>query len=88
MEEIACQADLPAEGYFGQSVYAGLSFRARMRTAPIIHRAFCQDGFDSQDDRLPKDKDGHALPSMSFVDGRRVYRIPAFGQPMPKKEAR
>ncbi len=63
---------------------ARFSYPARMRTAPVVHKAFCQDGFDTQDARLPKDENGHAVPSMSLVDGRRIYRIPKVAPSMPK----
>jgi hypothetical protein len=66
---------------------AMFSYPARMRTAPVVHKAFCQDGFDSQDDRLPQDKQGRVLPSISMIDGKRVYRIPTPDQSaLPKQK--
>jgi hypothetical protein len=49
-----------------------------MKTAPRVHRAFCQDDFESQDSRLPKAEDGTILPSVYYVnDGKkRMFRIP------------
>jgi len=47
-----------------------------MRTAPVVHKAFCQDDFKTQLDRQPKDPAGNALPSIEVKDGKRIYRIP------------
>jgi hypothetical protein len=52
------------------------SYAARMRTAPVVHKAFCQDGFDTQDSRLPRDEDDQIVPSIAFENGKRVYRLP------------
>ncbi len=76
LEEILAQPDMPACDYFAQPVHKGLTYPALMRTAPVIHRAFCQDDFKTQADRLPKAEDGTVLPSMTIVNGKRVYQIP------------
>ena len=76
LEELVGLDDLPAEKYYEQAVYRGMSYPARMRTAPAIHRAFRQDRFESQRDRIPCDEQGRPLPSVAVVNGKRVYRIP------------
>ena len=76
-EEEILQREAPdAEAYLRHPNYAGLTHAPLMRTAPRVHRAFCQDGFESQDCRLPKDAGGTVLPSVYYVDGKRVFRIP------------
>ncbi len=81
LEEIVAQPDIDPADYYGQPVYEGLSYPSLMRTAPIVHKAFCQDGFDTQSDRVPKDATGRPLPSFEMKDGRRVYRIPSGARP-------
>jgi hypothetical protein len=76
LEELMALPDMPAAEYFAQAPLQGLSYPALMRTAPIVHKAFCQDDFRTQSDRLPKDDDGKARPSVEFVNGRRLYHIP------------
>jgi hypothetical protein len=76
LEEILERPDMSADAYYANSAYKGLTYPPRMSTAPMVHKAFCQDGFESQDDRLPKAEDGTVLPSMTIVNGKRVYRIP------------
>jgi len=71
MEELLAQPDPDPKAN------AEFSYTARMRTAPMVHRAFLQDDFETQDDRLPKAADGTVLPSIEFMEGRRCYRIPA-----------
>ena len=70
MEELFDQPDP------GPKADAGFSYAARMHTAPMVHRAFLQDDFETQEDRLPKDADGKVLPSIEFKDGKRFYRTP------------
>ncbi len=76
LEEIVDRPDMPADAYYANSAYKGLTYPPRMRTAPMVHKAFCQDNFESQDDRLPKDDKGAVLSSVYFKDGKRFYRIP------------
>ncbi|MCL1919580.1 MAG: hypothetical protein FWG50_00655 [Kiritimatiellaeota bacterium] len=78
-EEEILQRDAPdAAAYLRHPNYAGLTHAPLMKTAPRIHRAFCQDDFDSQDARLPRDADGAILPSVYYVDGgkKRMFRLP------------
>ena len=81
LEEILAEPDITAEGYFNQAVYKGLSYPSKMRTAPIVHKAFCQDDFKPQLDRQPKDAAGNVLPSIEVKDQKRAYRIPATQTP-------
>ncbi|MEI6645720.1 MAG: hypothetical protein WCP12_06750 [bacterium] len=76
LEELLVRPDMDQENYFKVDMYRGLSFAARLATAPVVHKAFCQDGFEHQDDRLPKDKDGKVLPSVYYEGDRVHYRIP------------
>lgn len=76
MEELALRPDIPPDVYYAQSMYKNLTYPARMHTAPVVHKAFCQDQFESQDARLPKDAAGNVLPSIWFKEGKRLYRIP------------
>jgi hypothetical protein len=74
LEEILQQPDIdpaksPALKYF--------TFPPRMRTMPAVHRAFQQDDFMTQLDRLPRDASGNELPSIYFENGKMRYRIPA-----------
>lgn len=78
MEELLERPDIPQEVYFKVGMYQGLSYAARMATAPVVHKAFCQDGFESQASRLPRDKAGQILPSIYFEGTRLHYRIPFF----------
>jgi hypothetical protein len=77
LEEIVAEPDIATEDYFNQAVYQGLSYPSKMRTAPIVHRAFSQDDFRTQLDRQPKDAAGNILPSIEVKAQKRVYRIPA-----------
>jgi hypothetical protein len=77
LEEIIAEPDITPEDYFKQAVYQGLSYPSKMRTAPVVHRAFCQDDFQTQLDRQPKDAAGNVLPSIEVKDQKRAYRIPA-----------
>jgi len=76
LEEIIAEPDITPEDYFNQAMHQGLSYPSKMRTAPIIHRAFCQDDFKTQLDRQPKDAAGNALPSLEVKGGKRTYRVP------------
>jgi hypothetical protein len=77
LEEIVALPDIAPQDYYAQGVYKGLSFPSKMCTAPVVHKAFCQDDFKTQADRQPKDAAGQPLPSMELKDGKRLYRIPA-----------
>ncbi len=50
-----------------KDVYAESPYRPRMRTAPIVNRAYRQDEFPSTESRLPRDKDGNILPPVNFA---------------------
>ena len=76
LEELLTRPDTPADVYYNVGMYKGLSCPARMATAPVVHKAFCQDDFESQDSRLPKDQNGNVLPSVYFEGTKRYYRIP------------
>ncbi len=76
LEELLARPDMNSENYFKVDMYRGLSYAARLATAPVVHKAFCQDDFEHQDDRLPKDKDGKVLPSVYYEGDRVHYRIP------------
>lgn len=71
LEEILAEPDPDEQTWLKRFTYG-----PKMRTAPIIHRAFRQDQFKIQDDRIPKDADGKALPSIEILDGKRIYRLP------------
>jgi hypothetical protein len=81
LEEIIAQPDIAPPDYYAQGVYKGLSFPSKMCTAPVVHKAFCQDDFKTQADRQPKDAAGQPLPSFEMKDGKRIYHIPAARQP-------
>jgi hypothetical protein len=58
-----------------QDVYAESPYRPRMRTAPIVNRAYRQDEFPSVESRLPRSAEGEILPSVRFTkEGRRIER--------------
>ena len=57
-------------------VFAQSPYRPRMRTAPIVNRAYRQDEFPTTESRLLKDADGNFIPPVTFTpDGRRIVRI-------------
>ena len=59
-----------------QDVYAQSPYRPRMRTAPLVQRAYRQDEFPTVESRLPRDKEGNIVPPVSFTpDGRRIVRM-------------
>ncbi len=76
MEELLERPDMDTNVYYAVGMYKGLSYPARMATAPVVHKAFCQDGFESQESRLPKDAAGNVLPSIYFEGTKQRYRIP------------
>jgi hypothetical protein len=77
LEEILAEPDIAPKDYYDQAVFSGLSFPPKMRTAPVVHKAFAQDDFKTQSDRLPRDAAGNVRPSVEIKDGKRTYRIPA-----------
>jgi len=76
LEEILARPDIPCDTYYAVGMYKGLSYPALLATAPVVHKAFCQDGFESQASRLPKDKNGSVIPSVYFEGKKMLYRIP------------
>lgn len=57
-------------------VYAQSPYRPRMRTAPIVNRAYRQDEFPTTESRLLKDANGKFIPPVTFTpDGRRIVRV-------------
>jgi len=58
-----------------EDVYAQSPYRPRMRTAPLVNRAYRQDEFPNLESRLPRDAQSRILPPVAFTtDGRRVER--------------
>ena len=56
-------------------VYAQSPYRPRMRTAPLVNRAYRQDEFPTTESRLPRDESGSILPPVEFLaDGTRIER--------------
>ena len=56
-------------------VYAQSPYRPRMRTAPLVNRAYRQDEFPTTESRLPRDNSGNILPPVEFLsDGTRIER--------------
>jgi hypothetical protein len=49
-----------------KDVYAESPYRPRMRTAPIVNRAYRQDEFPSTESRLPRNPAGQIVPPVSF----------------------
>ncbi len=76
-----------------KDVYAESPYRPRMRTAPIVNRAYRQDEFPTAESRLPRNEKGDVLPTVSFgPQGRRIERswdgektTPAFSQSSAQK---
>ncbi len=64
-------------------VYAESPYRPRMRTAPVINRAYRQDEFPDTESRLPRNATGEILPPIAFdAAGRRIVHSWA-GKPAP-----
>lgn len=75
LEEILAQPDIePAEYY--RKFSSRLTYSPKMRLAPAVHRAFRQDAFKTQADRLPKDKEGNCMPAVRYENGKRTYVMP------------
>jgi len=63
----------PSDRETVQDVYAQSPYRPRMRTAPIVYRAYRQDEFPSLESRLPRDANGAIIPPVRFTaDGKRI----------------
>jgi hypothetical protein len=58
-----------------KDVYAESPYRPRMRTAPIVNRAYRQDEFPTTESRLPRDEAGRIVPPVEFTaDDTRIER--------------
>ena len=69
------RSDYPPSDPTIKDVYAESPYRPRMRTAPLVNRAYRQDEFPTVESRLPKAADGEVLPAVSFTaQGERVER--------------
>jgi hypothetical protein len=56
-----------------KDVYAESPYRPRMRTAPLVNRAYRQDEFPNVESRLPRGENGKVLPAVSFTSaGERI----------------
>jgi len=73
----------PSDRETVQDVYAQSPYRPRMRTAPIVNRAYRQDEFPTLESRLPRDAEGNVIPPVLFTpDGRRIFnRFPGPSRP-------
>lgn len=63
------------ENYFNNNPYPmfrGLAYPPKMKSCPDVDRAFRQDKFKTQADRLPKDKDGKILPAIRYEGTKRI----------------
>ena len=75
-EEILLQPDIDPQQYYADPSNKRFTYPPRMRTMPAVHRAFQQDDFQTQDDRLPRAADGTVLPSIYYEGNKLMYRIP------------
>ena len=67
------RSNYPPSDPTGKDVYAESPYRPRMRTAPLVKRAYRQDEFPTIESRLPRDEKGEVLPSVSFTpEGKRI----------------
>ncbi len=67
------RSDYPPSDPTVKDVYAESPYRPRMRTAPLVNRAYRQDEFPTVESRLPRAADGQFLPPVSFTaEGKRV----------------
>jgi hypothetical protein len=67
------RSDYPPSDPTVEDVYAQSPYRPRMRTAPVVNRAYRQDEFPSIESRIPRDSRGSVIPPVAFTpDGRRV----------------
>jgi hypothetical protein len=59
-----------------KDVYAESPYRPRMRTAPLVNRAYRQDEFPTVESRLPRDEQGEIIPPVQFTpDGKRIETL-------------
>lgn len=66
-EDVLEKEDANPEKYFSEPKRtAGLSYAPRMRTCPDVDRAYRQDKYLTQEDRLPKDANGKPLPAIRY----------------------
>jgi hypothetical protein len=67
------RSNYPPSDVTVQDVYAQSPYRPRMRTAPVINRAYRQDEFPNIESRLPRDATGNIIPPVAFTpEGRRI----------------
>jgi len=67
------RSNYPPSDVTVQDVYAQSPYRPRMRTAPVVNRAYRQDEFPSIESRLPRDAKGNIIPPVAFTpDGHRI----------------
>ena len=71
-----CRSNYPPSDVTITDVYAQSPYRPRMRTAPLVNRAYRQDEFPTTESRLHKDADGNIIPPVTFTaDGKRIVRM-------------
>ena len=76
----------PSDRETVKDVYAESPYRPRMRTAPMVNRAYRQDEFPTIESRLPRDAKGNIIPPVLFTpDGWRIVNDFA-GPPAPKQK--
>jgi hypothetical protein len=74
-DPIFAKSNYPPSDPTVTDVYAESPYRPRMRTAPVVNRAYRQDEFPSTESRLPKNEHGEILPPVQFTrTGERVTR--------------
>jgi len=67
------KSNYPPSNVTVNDVYAESPYRPRMRTAPLVNRAYRQDEFPSVESRLKRDEDGNVIPPVVFnKDGQRI----------------
>ncbi len=67
------KSNYPPSDVTVEDVYAQSPYRPRMRTAPVVNRAYRQDEFPDVESRLPRDARGDVVPPVAFTpDGHRV----------------
>ena len=73
-EDVLDTPDIDEE-YFNNNPYImfrGLSYPPKMKGCPDVDRAFRQDKFSTQADRLPKDAAGKVLPAIKYENEKRT----------------
>ncbi len=71
-EDVLEMPDVNIEFFKTHKFYKGLAQMPRMRTSPDVDRVYRQDKYQSQDDRLAKDKDGNVIPSIRYEGAKRI----------------